>query len=118
MPASVSEIYEHGNATCERNWSQIISSSIGSEPNCELRPDFRLLFFFSHALRNAGISQLLMDQEESMDSPIDEAVAARAYELWERAGKPEGRDEEFWHLAEQQLLNEDRSSPLRTPDNL
>jgi DUF2934 family protein len=38
-----------------------------------------------------------------MKRQIDEAVAARAYELWEQAGKPEGRDEDFWHLAEQQL---------------
>ncbi|MGO4513180.1 DUF2934 domain-containing protein [Bradyrhizobium sp. MOS001] len=48
---------------------------------------------------------------------IDEAVAARAYELWEQAGKPEGR-EDFWRLAEQELLNEDQGSPRRTPDTL
>ncbi|WP_094193608.1 DUF2934 domain-containing protein [Bradyrhizobium viridifuturi] len=53
-----------------------------------------------------------------MNKRVDEAVAARAYELWEKAGKPEGRDEEFWCLAEQELLNEDKSSPLRTPDTL
>jgi hypothetical protein len=45
-----------------------------------------------------------------MNRRIDEAVAARAYKLWEKAGKPEGRDEEFWHLAEQELLNEDKES--------
>ena len=38
----------------------------------------------------------------------------RAYQLWEQAGKPEGRDKEFYHLAEQELRNEDKSSPLRT----
>ncbi|MGY4474478.1 DUF2934 domain-containing protein [Bradyrhizobium sp. USDA 3364] len=53
-----------------------------------------------------------------MNKRIDEAVAARAYQLWEKAGKPEGRDEEFWRLAEQELINEDKSSPLRTPDTL
>ena len=42
----------------------------------------------------------------------------RAYELWEKAGKPEGRDQEFYHQAEQDLRNEDKSSTLRTPDNL
>jgi len=34
---------------------------------------------------------------------------------------PEGqghRDSDFYHLAEQELRNEDRSNPLRTPDNL
>jgi len=48
--------------------------------------------------------------------PID--IVRRAYELWERAGKPDGKDEEFYHQAEQELRNEDKSSPLRTPDNL
>ncbi|WP_376708639.1 DUF2934 domain-containing protein [Bradyrhizobium australafricanum] len=36
-----------------------------------------------------------------MNSRTDEVVAARAYQLWEQAGKPEGRDEEFWRLTEQ-----------------
>jgi hypothetical protein len=30
-------------------------------------------------------------------------VRARAYELWERAGRPIGRDVEFWLEAERQL---------------
>ena len=47
-----------------------------------------------------------------------EKIRARAYELWELAGKPEGRDDEFYHLAEQELRNADKSSPSRTPDNL
>ena len=53
-----------------------------------------------------------------MNHRIDESIAARAYELWEQAGKPEGRDEEFWRLAEQELINEDKGSPRRTPDTL
>jgi hypothetical protein len=53
-----------------------------------------------------------------MAYPTDEQIRGRAHELWEKAGKPEGRQDEFWHLAEQELLNEDESSPLRTPDNL
>lgn len=31
------------------------------------------------------------------------AIEALAYELWERAGKPEGRDLEFWALAEAEI---------------
>ena len=31
-------------------------------------------------------------------------IVRRAYELWEQAGKPEGRDQEFYHLAEQKGL--------------
>lgn len=30
-------------------------------------------------------------------------IVRRAYELWEQAGKPDGKDEEFYHKAEQQL---------------
>jgi hypothetical protein len=48
----------------------------------------------------------------------DEQIRKRAHHLWEQAGKPEGREDEFWQLAEQELQNEDKSSPLRTPDNL
>jgi Protein of unknown function (DUF2934) len=32
-------------------------------------------------------------------SSAEEAVRRRAYELWEQAGQPEGRSEEFWHAA-------------------
>jgi hypothetical protein len=54
----------------------------------------------------------------AMTDPTDEEIRTRAHQLWERAGKPQGREEEFWHAAEQELRNADKSSPLRTPDNL
>ncbi|WP_374226540.1 DUF2934 domain-containing protein [Bradyrhizobium sp. SRL28] len=38
-------------------------------------------------------------------------IENRAYEIWERSGRPEGREDEFWQLAEQELRNEDKSSP-------
>ncbi len=53
-----------------------------------------------------------------MAQPTEKEIMNRAYELWEQNGKPEGREDEFWHLAEQELRNEDKSSPSRTPDNL
>jgi DUF2934 family protein len=40
----------------------------------------------------------------------------RAYVLWEQAGMPEGRAEEFYHQAEQELRNEDKSDPSRTTE--
>ena len=45
-----------------------------------------------------------------MATPSKKEIAARAYKLWEQNGQPEGREDEFWHLAEQELLNEDKSS--------
>jgi hypothetical protein len=51
-----------------------------------------------------------------MTKPTEQCIAARAYRLWEAAGSPEGKDEEFWCTAEQQLLNEDKANPKSTPD--
>ena len=53
-----------------------------------------------------------------MAQPTDMEIKSRAYEIWERNGRPEGREDEFWCLAEQELRNEDKSSPIRTPDTL
>jgi hypothetical protein len=50
--------------------------------------------------------------------PTEKEIKNRAYEIWERNGRPEGKEDEFWQLAEQELRNEDKSSPVRTPDNL
>jgi hypothetical protein len=49
-----------------------------------------------------------------MPEPSKREIDARAYQLWEKAGRPEGREDEFWHLAQQELRNEDKSSPMRT----
>jgi hypothetical protein len=57
-------------------------------------------------------------EEQNMAYPTDEQIRERAYQLWEQLGRPEGRADEFWHLAEQDLLNEDRAATRRTPDNL
>jgi hypothetical protein len=53
-----------------------------------------------------------------MTEPREEEIKRRAYELWEKAGQPEGKDEDFYRQAEQELRNEDKADPLRTPDNL
>jgi DUF2934 family protein len=38
-----------------------------------------------------------------MQRPAEMDIVRRAYELWEQAGKPDGRDQEFYHQAEQEL---------------
>jgi len=53
-----------------------------------------------------------------MANPTEKEIKKRAYELWEQNSKPEGREDELWQLAEQELRNDDKSSPMRTPDNL
>lgn len=44
------------------------------------------------------------------DLTIEERIRERAYILWERAGCPEGRHDEFWQLACDQV--DDEEGPL------
>jgi hypothetical protein len=53
-----------------------------------------------------------------MENPAHIEIVRRAYHLWQQAGEPEGKDEEFYNLAEQELRNEAESCRLRTPENL
>ncbi len=40
-----------------------------------------------------------------MDAPItEEQIRTLAFYLWEKDGSPEGRSEEYWEKARQQLL--------------
>ena len=45
-------------------------------------------------------------------------IAARAYALWERRGKPEGSSETDWYAAEQELARDDPTKPKATLDSL
>lgn len=38
-----------------------------------------------------------------MGKITDEQIRARAHEIWEREGRPDGRDAEHWRAAEQEL---------------
>jgi hypothetical protein len=44
-----------------------------------------------------------------------EEIQTRAYQLWEEAGRPEGRDQEFWHQAERELTEKTQSLALEIP---
>jgi len=58
-----------------------------------------------------------------MEKPTEDQIRQRAHEIWERNHRPDGRDDEFWHQAEKELLNEggeqgDRKGNFDTPDVL
>ncbi len=38
-----------------------------------------------------------------MKSPTEQRIRARAYELWELAGQPPGREHEFWYQAAKEI---------------
>jgi hypothetical protein len=46
---------------------------------------------------------VMMAIEVKDGKPTEEQIRIRAHELWEQAGKPEDRDDEFWLLAEKDL---------------
>jgi hypothetical protein len=56
-----------------------------------------------------------------MGRPPGIEIVRRAYELWEQAGKPEGRDQEFYLQAERELQdaqNKPKETPKETPDDI
>jgi len=55
---------------------------------------------------------------KASSAPTHEAIASRARRLWEEAGRPDGRDEEFWLRAEQQLVSERGKLPAAAPPPL
>jgi hypothetical protein len=47
----------------------------------------------------------------------EQQIRSYAHQLWEEAGRPEGRDAEFWHTAEVELNTESESPDAPTsPD--
>jgi hypothetical protein len=77
---------------------------------------------FARRMTDPTTAELILnfanELEQQAMQPDEEDIRTRAYDLWRQAGEPEDCDVEFWLLAEQELRNEDKSSPLRTPDNL
>jgi hypothetical protein len=41
----------------------------------------------------------------------EERIRVRAHQLWELAGKPEGRQDEFWREAERELSKDPAVNP-------
>ena len=56
-----------------------------------------------------------------MDDELRRAIELRAYTLWEEAGRPEGREMEFWFAAEEEIgAPEDpgNQAPYVDPDDI
>ncbi|HEY3755358.1 MAG TPA: DUF2934 domain-containing protein [Opitutaceae bacterium] len=48
-------------------------------------------------------------ENASARTPTYEEISRRAYELWEKDGRPEGSEQDHWFRAEQQLGNKQPS---------
>ena len=53
------------------------------------------------AYREYGAASVGAYEESAASLERDEQTRVRAYHLWEQAGRPEGRDLEFWYQARQ-----------------
>jgi Protein of unknown function (DUF2934) len=60
-----------------------------------------------------------------MDADLDERIRRRAYELWEREGRPEGRALDHWRRAEAEVAGDPpgaggdhRGGRVREPSDL
>ena len=55
-----------------------------------------------------------------MANPTRAQILARAYAIWEKNDKPEGREDEFWHQAEKEPKEEEeRGDPAKgSPDDI
>lgn len=51
-----------------------------------------------------------------MFSNVEERVRQRAYEIWQREGRPEGRSEENWTLAKEEIAIEDNQQQAMEPN--
>lgn len=47
-----------------------------------------------------------------MAHPTEEQIRKRAFELWEQAGKPKGREDEFWQQAQRELQGAEERGDL------
>ena len=50
--------------------------------------------------------ETLKKAKKDVRQPSVEKIRTRAYEIWLRESRPDGRHEEHWRIAEQELLTE------------
>jgi Protein of unknown function (DUF2934) len=55
-------------------------------------------------------------QKDFLMKPSEKQILDRAHELWEQNGRPDGREDEFWHLAERELEAEEHNNPNQKRD--
>lgn len=46
----------------------------------------------------------------------DEQIRERAHQLWEQDGKPDGKADDYWHRARQELEQPEADTPQPMPE--
>ena len=57
----------------------------------------------------------LLERRNRMEEPTEREVMERAYQIWERNGRPEDHEDEFWHQALYELRKRKDSAPCTRP---
>ncbi|CCD99064.1 DUF2934 domain-containing protein [Bradyrhizobium sp. STM 3809] len=57
--------------------------------------------------------------DENSPVELQDRIRERAHHLWEQAGRPDGREDEFWYQAEQEIrqmqeLHDEATAPPPT----
>lgn len=58
---------------------------------------------WSNAQRATGFGPVGFERQAEA---VMERIRARSRQLWDQAGRPEGREAEFWRLAETEVVTE------------
>ena len=85
---------DEGRSPPGKNPEQAEQVRIDLRERQSARPSRKFVFSKTAVLKTESIQ---------MAKPTEEQIRVRAHELWEQAGKPEGREDEFWHQAEKEL---------------
>ena len=97
---------ESGNA----DDSEYLAKALEAAAHGRLVPDAELgtLTARMHTARGGQMAPYGDDVQGNSEtkSGLEQAVRERAYLLWEKEGRPEGRAEEYWHRALDQHLRE------------
>jgi hypothetical protein len=51
------------------------------------------------------------------EKTIEDRVRDRAYALWEKNGRPDGRSDEYWQRARSEVQAEEAEPDNKSPDN-
>jgi hypothetical protein len=52
----------------------------------------------------------VFDAKQSLEQDLEQRIQERAYLMWEMEGKPEGREDEYWHRARERIEAETQSA--------
>ena len=102
-PVSLGDAYAKDDAFMRR----VPDSALEAHPNFE---DLRDLVEEMNDSHNSPLvaSEVALDaiEEVGKQLKLDQLIRERAYLLWEGAGRPEGRSDEFWYQAQFEDLRE------------